>query len=216
MPVGRRFLLPTAFMGLAILLGHASSSLGQQSREPPHVIWNSTLTPEQIKAALSKLAIGGNENDPLQKMLGDQLEKQYPGLPREFLDAAIKKAITNPSFIEKAKQFAKEKQVDPGLRTQAESGRSRQAGQDDASRYRHQETAAERQTAQRLEEPAQYEAAGRSQGPDWKRASGRSDAGPSPAGSCGRSEQPDESRANESRRTGATQDPRRFVVPAAR
>lgn len=115
MPVGRRRLfLPAAFIGLAILLGNASDLPAQQGREPPHVIWNNTLTPEQIKAALSKLAIGGDENDPLQKMLSEQLQKQYPGLPREILDAAIQKAVNDPKFMEKARQFTKEKQVDPG------------------------------------------------------------------------------------------------------
>ena len=116
MSVGSRHLLSTAaFLGWAIVFASPGAARGQQWETGSHKLWNEKLTPEQIKAALAKLALGGDDkDDPLQKMLREQLGKQYPQLPQEILDAAIKRALSDPRFLERAKQFAKEKQTDPG------------------------------------------------------------------------------------------------------
>jgi hypothetical protein len=114
MSVGRRcLLLPLAYLSLAYLFAHAGSARAQFGRQDSHELWNNTLTPAQIKEALDKLLIG-DETDPFQKMLRDHLQKQYPGIPPAFLDAAIKKAVSDPKFLEQAKQLAKEKQAEPG------------------------------------------------------------------------------------------------------
>jgi hypothetical protein len=47
-------------------------------------------------------------------LLGDQLQKEFPKLPRELLDATVKSALADPKIMERAKQFAKERQTDPG------------------------------------------------------------------------------------------------------
>ena len=115
MSVGRRrVLLPFGFLVLAILAINASVARAQQG-SGSHDLWNPTLTQEQMKAALSRLSIGNDdEKDPFHKLLREHMQQKYPELPREFLDAAIKKAISDPKFMEQAKQYAKKKQKDPG------------------------------------------------------------------------------------------------------
>ena len=109
MPVGRRrFVLALAFLSFVLL---STSARAQQG--PSHEIWNKTLTPEQLKAALAKLAIVDSTN-PLEKLLRDHLQKERPDIDPALRDFAIKQALSDPKFLERAKQFAKEKQVDPG------------------------------------------------------------------------------------------------------
>src|SRR4029077_3937591 len=71
------------------------------------------LTPEQLKAALAKLGIDDSAK-PLEKLIRDHLQKERPGIDSAPRDFAIKQALSDPSFMERAKQFAKEKQTDPG------------------------------------------------------------------------------------------------------
>src|SRR5262245_52671592 len=107
----RRVLLSLGFLALAFLL--AGNSVHAQ--QEPHKIWTGNLTPDQIKAALSRLDQGGlGDLDPLQQMLMERMQKDYPNIPRELLDAAIKKAVSDPKFMEQAKQAAKQRQTDPG------------------------------------------------------------------------------------------------------
>jgi hypothetical protein len=114
MSAGRRVLLPLAFLGAAALLT-SGPARAQQFRPEPHEIWNNTLTPDQIKAAIEKLGLGGDgENDPLRKLLRDQLSKQFPNKSGKELDDFIRRATSDPRIMEQARQFAKKKQTDPG------------------------------------------------------------------------------------------------------
>jgi hypothetical protein len=109
MPVGRRHVvLALAFLSLSVLTSTARAQQGHA-----HEIWTPTLTPEQLKAALAKLAIDGS-TDPLEKLLRDHLQKERPDIDPRLRDFAIKQALSDPKFMERAKQFAKEKQTEPG------------------------------------------------------------------------------------------------------
>jgi hypothetical protein len=114
--VGRRwFVLPFAFLGLAACLAGAGVARAQSPAQDPHKLWSDRLTPEQIKTALSKLSLGGeDENDPLHKMLRGQLQKEFPDIPKDFLDAVIKRALSDPKFMEQARKQALAKHTDPG------------------------------------------------------------------------------------------------------
>jgi hypothetical protein len=116
MSVGRRrLLLPLAFLGIAICFTSASVARAQGPGERSHRLWNDKLTPEQIKAALAKLSLGGDDgNGPLHKMLVEHMMKQDPRLSKELLDPIIKKMLSDPSFLEKARMQAQERQTEPG------------------------------------------------------------------------------------------------------
>src|SRR5262245_34160273 len=110
MSVGRRsVLLPPAFLGLAVVFTSFNSALAQQGVERPHTIWAPTLSADQIKAALAHLRQEGEgDQDPLQKMIREQLGKQFPNVPQETLDAFIKKSLADPKIMEMARRMAKE------------------------------------------------------------------------------------------------------------
>lgn len=106
----RRFVLPFAFLAMS-----ACVSVGVARAQPPHKVWNEKLTPEQIKAALAKLSLGGeDENDPLHKMLRDHMVEKYPDIPKDFLDAAIRRALSDPKLMEQARKQALSKNTEPG------------------------------------------------------------------------------------------------------
>jgi hypothetical protein len=109
----RRYLLPVAFLVIAACFTSASVARAQAGNEP-HTLWNKKLTPEQIKAALSKLSLGNDENGPLHKMLREHMLQRHPELSKELVDAIIKKALSEPGLLEKAAKQAQEKQTDPG------------------------------------------------------------------------------------------------------
>ena len=96
MSVGRRrYLLPLAFLGIAACFTSASVARAQ----PPHTLWNDKLTPEQIKAALAKLSLGGDdENDPLHKMLREHTKVSR--LAEAFADGRSR--AFHPKFLEQA------------------------------------------------------------------------------------------------------------------
>ena len=110
----RRFLLPFAFLGIAVWFTSASISRAQFAAESPHKLWNEKLTPEQIKAALAKLSLRDDENGPLHKMLVEHMIQQDPRLSKELLDPLIKKALSDPNILQKARMQAQEKQTEPG------------------------------------------------------------------------------------------------------
>lgn len=116
MPVGRRrFLLPLAFLVVAICYTSASVAQAQGPREQPHELWNKKLTPDQIKTALAKLSLGGgDENDPLHKMLREHMEKQHPELPKELVNKLLKDFLSDPNFLEKVREHAQAKNTEPG------------------------------------------------------------------------------------------------------
>jgi hypothetical protein len=116
MTVGRReFVLPLAFLVGAALFSSQSAVRAQQRSDRSHQLWTENLTPDQIKAALSKLSLGTDKDDPLHKMMREHLQKQFPKLPSEFLDSLIQRALKDPQFMEEAKRRALEKQTAPGL-----------------------------------------------------------------------------------------------------
>ena len=60
MSVGRRrVLLPFAFLGARRVLPRARALPVPNRPTNPHKLWNDKLTPEQIKAALANLSLGG-------------------------------------------------------------------------------------------------------------------------------------------------------------
>jgi hypothetical protein len=119
MSVGpRRALLPLAFLGLAAALTVSSAARAQPpgGSDKSHRIWQQNLTPEQIKAALSRLGQGDGDGDadPFEEMLREYLGKQNPGLDKDQLDRTIKQLTGNKQLMEQLKQMAKQKQTDPG------------------------------------------------------------------------------------------------------
>ena len=116
MPVGRRRIaVSLALAGGVFLLTSLSAVRAQQWEDRSHRLWNERLTEAQIKSALARLQIGGEDaSDPIRKKLREELQKEFPNLPSEFLDNTIKDALSNPKFIERVKELAKEKQTDPG------------------------------------------------------------------------------------------------------
>lgn len=116
---GRRGLpLSLAFLALAVLAVSAAPTRAQPRpgfppSEAPHRLWNDTLTPDQLKAALSKLADGG-DLDPFQKMVQDYLQKNNPGLDKNKTAELIKDLTGNPKLMEQLKQMARQRQTDPG------------------------------------------------------------------------------------------------------
>ena len=49
-----------------------------------------------------------------QKLIREELGKKFPNMPQETLEALIKKTLSDPQFMDMAKQMAKEKQTEPG------------------------------------------------------------------------------------------------------
>jgi hypothetical protein len=112
----RRLLLPCAFLGIAVSFTNAGTSRAQMKlpADPPHKLWNAKLTPEQIKAALAKLSLGDDENGSLHKLMREHLQQQFPEVPRELLDSFIKKAMSDPKFLDAARQQAQQNKTEPG------------------------------------------------------------------------------------------------------
>jgi len=108
--------LSLVFLVLAVGFTIAGAARAQDPGTS-HNIWANKLSPDQIKAALSKLAIGDDgDNDPLRQMILQQLQGQHPDVPKEQLDSLIKTALSNPEVMKTAKEMVRGKQTDPGRR----------------------------------------------------------------------------------------------------
>jgi hypothetical protein len=104
----RRVLLSAAFFGLALLLTATTA------RAQDRTIWQSKLTPDQLKAALSRLG-GGSENlDPFRDQILDMVKKQQPNFNEDEIKKALEILKKHPELLEQAKKFAKDRQLDPG------------------------------------------------------------------------------------------------------
>jgi hypothetical protein len=117
MPVGRRrYTLSLSFLTLAVAFSIAGSALAEDPGDS-HTIWTNKLSPDQIKAAMSKLAVGDDgNNDLIRQMVLQQMQQKHPDLPKKELDFLIKKALANPKLMEDVKQLVREKQTEPGRR----------------------------------------------------------------------------------------------------
>ncbi len=113
MTAGRRWLLLcTTFLASAGLL--TGGKLGAQDNGS-HRLWQSNLSPEQIKAALARMGAGeSGDLDPFQKLLKEYLEKNIKKGDPGKLDETIKKLTGNKQLMDQLKQLAKQKQTDPG------------------------------------------------------------------------------------------------------
>lgn len=124
MMVGRRrLLLALGFFCLAAGLTSGqvrAQATRQNGGGPPHEVWGSSLTPDQLKAALARLGSGQADGNPemgqFQEMLKDYLLKQNPTLdPNDpQVQQAMKNIVGNKDLMDKLKEIAKQKQGMPG------------------------------------------------------------------------------------------------------
>jgi hypothetical protein len=113
MNAGRRIVLSAAFLGLAVAL--TSTTARAQDREP-HKIWQSSLTPEQLKAALARMGGGGENRDPFRDQIMDLMKgmKDQRQLDPRDIAKAQELLQKHPELLKMAQQMAKERQMDPG------------------------------------------------------------------------------------------------------
>jgi hypothetical protein len=106
----RRLALSAAFLGLALVVASGPA----RGQEPPHTIWQRSLTPEQVREALARMGAGENGLDPFQEMVRDHLLKTNPGLQGGAAEEVIKRLTSDKKLMDQLKQLAKQKQTDPG------------------------------------------------------------------------------------------------------
>ncbi|WP_439622807.1 hypothetical protein [Gemmata sp.] len=109
----RRPALSAAFLGLVLAVAPAPGPARAQDHHP-HTIWQQSLTPEQVRAALARMGAGENGLDPFQEMVRDHLLKNNPGLQGGPAEEIIKRLTSDKKLMEQLKQLAKQKQTDPG------------------------------------------------------------------------------------------------------
>ncbi len=108
----RRILLSAGFLSLAVLL----TTNPARAQDGSHTLWGQrNLTPDQIREALARMGAGeSGDLDPFQEMVKDYLLKNNPNMNPKLAADVIKKLTSDKQLMEQLKQFAKQKQTDPG------------------------------------------------------------------------------------------------------
>jgi hypothetical protein len=112
MSAGRRgFVLSVAFLAAALWLCAGPSARAQFGRPADggagkHTIWQSELTPEQIREVLSRFGQDNGKNDWFEQMLFDAVKQKNPGANDAQVKEAIKKLISNKEFMDRATDLA--------------------------------------------------------------------------------------------------------------
>lgn len=121
MSAGRRgLLLSVAFLGLACWLcssrpaqaqpgGHFGPNGGIRPHDPGagrHIIWQTELSPNQIRDVLAKFGQDDGKNDWFEKMLFDAVKEKNRGADDKEVEAAIKRLLSNKEFMDRVVDMA--------------------------------------------------------------------------------------------------------------
>jgi hypothetical protein len=116
----RSSLLAVTFVGLALWLTPSRQAHAQPIRVQPiqpgfrpadpqagrHSIWTHELSPEQIRAILSKFGQDDGKNDWFEQMLRDAVQKENPNADPKQVDAAIKRLLSDKEFMNRMMDLA--------------------------------------------------------------------------------------------------------------
>jgi hypothetical protein len=119
----RSSLLAVTFVVLALNLAPNKRAHAQPIRVQPvqpgfrpadpqagkHTIWNHELSPEQIRALLSKFGQDDGKNDWFEQMLRDTVQKQNPNADPKQVDAAIKRLLADKEFMNRMMDLAQKR-----------------------------------------------------------------------------------------------------------
>ena len=112
MSAGRRgLLLSVVFFGLALGLC-ASSARAQPGFRPNdpgagrHAIWQTDLSPEQIRDVLSRFGQDNGKNDWFEKMLFDAVKDKNPGANDAQVKETIKRLLSDKQFMDRMTDLA--------------------------------------------------------------------------------------------------------------
>jgi hypothetical protein len=116
MSAGRRgLLLSVAFLGLALGLcpqrrAHAQPGHFPMQPDDPgtgrHTLWNRQLTPEQIRELLARFGQPDGKGDPFEDLLRRLIGDRNPGVPKEQVDAAVKRFMQDKEFRDRVIDLA--------------------------------------------------------------------------------------------------------------
>ena len=117
MSTGRRgLMLSIAFLVLAIGLcpvrrvsaqpGGFQHHLQPQQQPGKHTIWQNNLDPNQIRMFLEKFGQNDGKSDWREDLIRQAVKEKNPDLNPEQVDAAIKKFLNNPEFMNKMTDLA--------------------------------------------------------------------------------------------------------------
>lgn len=113
MSAGRRGLvLSVAFFGSALWLCASSARAqpgGFRPQDPGlgrHTIWQTELSPDQIRSVLSRFGQDNGKNDWFEKMLFDAVKEKNPGVNDEQVKQTIKRLLSDKQFMDRVTDLA--------------------------------------------------------------------------------------------------------------